>query len=101
MHVDEGVELGEEPLEELRLHVEVLGEALAEDPLDYLEQLAVVLLGDDKLVDVLLQIERVILEAGASLLNLTKLWIRPGALMFLGLLLEIDFCYSNLKNYFF
>ena len=99
VHVDEGVELGEEALEELRLHVEVLGEALAEDPLDHLQQLAVVLLGDDELVDVLLEIRRVRREAGAGLLELIKPWIRPGAfiLMSLGLLLKLDFCYINLK----
>ena len=54
MQTDQGVQLGEETVQQLRLHVQVVGHPLAEHLLDHLQQLTVMLLCDDELVDMFL-----------------------------------------------
>ena len=62
VEVDEGVQLREQPVQQLGLHVQVGRHPLAEHLLDHLQQLAVVLLRDDELVDVLLPLGLVLLQ---------------------------------------
>ena len=54
MQTDQGVQLGEETVQQLRLHVQIVGHPLAEHLLDHLQQLTVMLLCDDELVDMFL-----------------------------------------------
>ena len=61
VNADKGVELWEQAVQQLGLHVQVGGHPLAEHLLDHLEQLAVMLLRDNELVHMLLPLGFVLL----------------------------------------
>ena len=66
MKIDQSVELRKESVQQLWLHVQIVGHPLTEHLLDHLQQLTMVLLSDDELVDVLLSLGFVRLQGGCN-----------------------------------